>query len=199
MDHLEDRGKIFRVPGKGSFVAFQKITHHTTQIMSFTEKMKTQGLSVKTELIRKEIVNPGEEIATALQLAPPFKALKLQRLRIVKDEPLALQTAFMPAYMSTGFLKEDLESQSLNKLIQEKYHIRLLRSEIWIEAPIITRKEKKLLGNPPLSLFLAVVSVTYDQDNSPVRFTRGIFRGDRVRLKISDASVFDLKYSGLCG
>ena len=199
MDQLEDRGKIFRVPGKGSFVAHQKITHHTSQIMSFMEKMKAQGLSVKTQLIRKEIVKPSEEIATALKLAPPFKALKLQRLRIVKDEPLALQTAFMSADMFTGFLKEDLESQSMNKLFQEKFNISLSRSEIWIEAPIITREEKKLLGNPPLSLFLAVVSVTYDQDNKPVRFTRGIFRGDRVRLRISDASLFDLNYSGLRG
>ena len=199
MDQLEDRGRIFRVPGKGSFVAFQKITHHTNQIMSFTEKMKAQGLSVKTQLILKEIVNPGEEIASVLRLAAPFKALKLQRVRIVNDEPLALQTAFMSADMFTGFLKEDLESHSLNKLFQEKLNIRLSRSEIWIEAPIITRREKKLLGNPPLSLFLAVVSVTYDQNDKPVRFTRGIFRGDRVKLKISDASVFDLNYSGFHG
>ncbi|PIZ19950.1 MAG: hypothetical protein COY50_07355 [Deltaproteobacteria bacterium CG_4_10_14_0_8_um_filter_43_12] len=41
MDQLTDRGKIFRVPGKGSLVSFPKILHQTSQILSFTEKMVT--------------------------------------------------------------------------------------------------------------------------------------------------------------
>ncbi|MEK7826404.1 MAG: GntR family transcriptional regulator, partial [Thermodesulfobacteriota bacterium] len=93
MDQLADRGKIFRVPGKGSFVAFPKISHQTSQILSFSEKMKAQGLEVETKLILKEIIEPGEEIAAALKLTKPARALMIQRLRIVKGEPMALQTA----------------------------------------------------------------------------------------------------------
>ena len=53
MDQLAERGRIFRVPGKGSFVAFPKISHQTSQVLSFTEKMKAQGLSVETRVILK--------------------------------------------------------------------------------------------------------------------------------------------------
>jgi GntR family transcriptional regulator len=197
MDQLEDRGKIFRVPGKGSFVAFPKISHQTSQILSFTEKMKAQGLDVETKLILKEVTDPGEEIASILQLAKPACALKIQRLRIVKGEPLVLQTAFMPATICENLMKEDLESKSLNRLFLDQCNIRLSRSDIWVEAPIISKEEKKLLGNPRIPLFLAVVGVTFDQYDKPVRFSRGVFRGDRVRLKISDSSVFDLDYSSL--
>lgn len=199
MDQLTDRGKIFRVPGKGSFVAFPKISHQASHILSFSEKMKAQGLEVQTKLILKEIIEPSEEIAAALKLTKQARALKIQRLRIVKGEPMALQTAFMPANLCENLMKEDLESQSLNRLFQEQCNIRLSRSDIWIEAPIITKKEQKLLGNPRVPLFLAVVGVTFDQNDKPVRFSRGVFRGDRVRLKISDMGGFDLNYTGLLG
>lgn len=199
MDQLADRGKIFRVPGKGSFVAFPKILHQPSHVLSFTEKMKAQGLDVETKLILKEIINPGEEIAAALKLANTAGALKIQRLRMVKGEPIVLQTAFMPANVCENLMKEDLETQSLNRLFQEQCNIHLSRSDIWIEAPIVSKKEKKLLGNPHIPLFLAVVGVTFDQHDQPVRFSRGIFRGDRIRLKISDSAVFELDYSGLLG
>ncbi|MBA3036390.1 MAG: GntR family transcriptional regulator [Desulfobacterium sp.] len=197
MDLLTDRRKIFRVPGKGSFVAFPKITQQTSQVLSFTEKMTAQGLEVETKLIEKEVIEPSEEVSLALQLTKPARALKIQRLRIVKGEPMVLQTAFMPANICTNLIKEDLETKSLNRLFEEQFNIRLSRSEVWIEAPIISRREQKLLGNPRVPLFWAVVGVTFDQYDKPVRFSRDVFRGDRVRLKISDSSVFELNYSCL--
>jgi GntR family transcriptional regulator len=199
MDQLTDRGKVFRVPGKGSFVSFPKISHQTSQILSFTEKMKAQGLEVETRLILKEMIDPNEETSAALKLFPTERVLKVQRLRIVKGEPLALQTSFMPPAFCKGLVNEDLESESLNHLLQEQCDIRLSRSDVWIEAPIISRKEKQLLGNPRVPLFLAVVGLTFDQHGDPVRFSRGVFRGDRIRLKISDSSVFELDYSLLLG
>ncbi|MCG6538408.1 MAG: GntR family transcriptional regulator, partial [Syntrophales bacterium LBB04] len=189
MDQLSDRGRIFRVPGKGSFVSFPKISHDTSQILSFTEKMKAQGLNVTTKLISKEIVAPTEEIAAALKLATSGRLLEIQRLRIVQGEPLALQTASMPANICENLMQEDLESTSLN-LILERCNVRLSRNDVWIEAPMISPWERQLLGNPPVPTFLAVVGLTFDQHDNPVRFSRGIFRGDRVRLKIGKSNVF---------
>jgi GntR family transcriptional regulator len=199
MDQLADRGRIFRVPGKGSFVSFPKILHQTSHILSFAEKMKAQGFEVETKLIAKEIVEAKEEISAALKLPKSARVLKIQRLRIVKGEPLVLQTAFMSSNLCENLMKEDLESKSLNNLIQEQCHIRLSRSDIWVEAPMVPPKERKLLGNPHVPLFLAVVGLTFDQYDEPVRFSRGIFRGDRVRLKISESGVFELDSSSLLG
>ena len=169
--------------------------------MGFSEKMRAQGLEVKTRLILRELIEPNEEIATALKLSGMDRVLKIQRLRMVKDEPMALQTSFMPLSISEGLLNEDLESKSLNHLIQERCNIRLARSDVWIEAPICisSRKEQQLLGEPRIPLFLAVVGLTFDPYNQPIRFSRGVFRGDRVRLKISDSSAFELDYSTLLG
>ncbi|MEI7671868.1 MAG: GntR family transcriptional regulator [Deltaproteobacteria bacterium] len=195
MDQLADRGNILRVPGKGSFVSFPKISHNASQVLSFSEKMKAQGLDVVTKLIRGEIIEPTEEIMAALQLSKMERVLKIQRLRIVKGEPLALQTAFMPANICGELMKADLESESLNYLLREKCNIQLLRSDILIEAPILSTTERQLLGNPHAAVFLAVVGLTFNQHDKPIRFSRGIFRGDRVRLKISDLSVLELNYS----
>lgn len=199
LDQLTDRGRIFRVPGKGSFVAFPKISHPTSQILGFSDKMRAQGLDVKTRLILREIIEPGEEITAALKLTRTDRVMKIQRLRIVRDEPMVLQTSYMPLNLCECLLQEDLESTSLNQLIQERCQIRLSRSEVWVESPIISRKEQQLLGDPRVPLFLAVVGLTFNQHDEPIRFSRGVFRGDRVRLKISDSSAFELDYSSLLG
>lgn len=197
MDHLTDHGKIFRVPGKGSFVSFPKISHQTSQILSFTEKMKAQGLEVETRLLAKKLIRPDDEIVSALKLSKNARVLMIQRLRIVKGEPLALQTAFMPASICEDLLGEDLETKSLNLLLRERCGIRLSRSDVWIEAPVISRREQIMLGDPQVPLFLAIVGITFDQDGRPVRYSRGVFRGDRVRMKISDIGLFELDYAHL--
>ncbi len=199
LDQLTDRGRIFRVPGKGSFVSFPKISHLTSQILGFSEKMRAQGLDVKTRLILREIIEPCEEIASALKLTRADRVMRIQRLRIVRDEPMVLQTSYMPLNLCECLMQEDLESTSLNQLIQERCRIRLSRSEVWVESPIISRKEQQLLGDPRVPLFLAVVGLTFNQHDEPIRFSRGVFRGDRVRLKISDSSAFELDYSSLLG
>lgn len=192
MDQLADRGIIYRVPGKGSFVAFRKISHPTSQLLSFSEKMKAQGLDVETKLIQQSMVEPDGDIASMLHLSPGGRVLKIQRLRIVLGEPMALQTSYVPEVLGRVLMEEDFETTSLNQLMQEKCNVLLSRSDVWIEAPILSHKEKKLLGNQRLPLFLAVVSLTYDQSDNPVRFSRGVFRGDRVRLKISNSNDFEL-------
>jgi GntR family transcriptional regulator len=192
MDQLADRGIIYRVPGKGSFVAFRKISHPTSQLLSFSEKMKAQGLEVETKLIQQTTVEPDGDIASMLRLSSRDRVLMIQRLRIVLGEPMALQTSYIPKSIGWNLMGEDLASTSLNQLMHEKCNIFLSRSDVWIEAPILSRKEKKLLGSQSMPLFLALVSLTYDQNNNPVRFSRGVFRGDRVRLKISNSNVFEL-------
>ena len=199
MDQLSDRGTIFRVPGKGSFVSFPKISHPASQVLSFSEKMRAQGLDVETKLISREVIEPGEEIAGFLNIAPQEPVMRIQRLRSVKGEPMALQTSFLPLRLCRVLLTEDLESASLNQLLRERCDIRMSRSDVWIEAPVISRRERVLLGNPRLPLFLAVLGLSYSQQNQPVRFSRGVFRGDRVRMKISDSIVFEFGHPGLPG
>ncbi len=192
MDQLADRGKIIRIPGKGSYVAFQKISHSTSQLLSFSEKMKSQGLTLETKLIQRSWVDPGGDVAAMLRLASGERVLKIQRLRIVLGEPMALQTSYIPEAIGRDLMQEDLAMASLNQLMQDRCHLLLSRSDVWVEAPILSRKEKSLLGSRGVPLFLAVVGLTYDQDDRPVRFSRGVFRGDRVRLKISNSNEFQL-------
>ena len=149
MDQLTDRGKIFRVPGKGSFVSFPKISHDTSQILSFTEKMKAQGLDVVTKLIQKELIEPNEEIAAALKLARKDRVLKIQRLRIVKGEPLALQTAFMPSNICGNLMKEDLETKSLNYLIREQCQHPVVAERHLDRGADYLPKGKAAAGEPP--------------------------------------------------
>ena len=125
--------------------------------------------------------------------------MKIQKLQIVESEPMALQTSFMPLNLCKNLLTEGFESTSLSDLLQEQCNIQFSRSDVWVEAPIVNRKERALLGNPRISLFLARMRLTFNQRGEPVRFSRGIFRGDRVRLKVSDSGVFELDYSHLLG
>jgi DNA-binding GntR family transcriptional regulator len=103
----------------------------------------------------------------------------------------------MPARICKNILREDIETKSLNLLLRERCGIQLSRSDVWIEAPLISKREQKILGDPKVPLFLAIVGITFDQDGRPIRYSRGVFRGDRVRMKISDIGLCELDYAHL--
>ena len=73
--------------------------------------------------------------------------------------------------------------------------------EFWMGSPAGIGKDNE---RPRHRVFIDAFymdehEVTFDQYDQPVRFSRGVFRGDRVRLKISDTGVFELDYSNLLG
>lgn len=194
LDRLTYNGKIIRIPGKGTFVARPKIEHELSQLMSFSEKIKAKGLSIRTKLVRKRVIQAKGFLREKLKLQKDEKIIEIKRLRFVEDEPLVLQICFLPYNRCRAVLDENLETESLKRLLNQKCGIKLYRSEVTIEPIDPSSEDKMLMDGDNNSMYILVEGLTYDQNDHPIRFSQGIYRGDRVRLKLTTTESFDIQY-----
>lgn len=95
---LEREGYLERKRGKGTTVIYQpKIEEELLGIVSFTEEMKSRGLTPGTSYAHIEKVKVDKDVATILKIKENSEALLLKRVRTSNDIPMA--------YFETYFVK----------------------------------------------------------------------------------------------
>lgn len=184
MDDLLREGFIFRVPGKGTFVARQKIVEKLTELVGFTKDMERKGCTPSTKVLKKRVVYPPRKIRELLRLEKGEKTLLLKRVRYASGEPMALQTAYIPLKFFPGIEEVDFEKESLYDTFKK-----FGRPPVWakqdMEATLIRDGEQtRLLGVASGSAGMLSERLTYDLEGNPIEFTVTLFRGENYRFTV---------------
>ncbi|HEV2128286.1 MAG TPA: GntR family transcriptional regulator [Thermomicrobiales bacterium] len=179
---LEREGVLVARPGVGTFVAAPKLTYDALHLVGFAEETMRHGGAVASSVIELGIGAPPAPIQVALRLSRGETAVKIVRLRAAGDDPLLLETSYLPADRCAGIEQEDLESQSLYTLLETRYGLRLMRATQTIEASAASEFEANLFGVADGAPVLVVEGVAYTVDDQPVECFRAVYRADRVSL-----------------
>jgi len=181
---LEAEGYIYRVQGKGSFVAEPKVRQGLLWLTSFTEDTRGRGMRAGAKVLRAEVVK-DERVARRLGLDPAEEFVMLQRLRLADGKPMALETSYLRRHFCPGLEKYDFTDRSLYRTLQEEYGLRLGRAEQTVEAKVADEFEAELLGVKPGTPMLSMERITYlDDGQTPIEFVRSVYRGDRYKLYV---------------
>jgi hypothetical protein len=71
---------------------------------------------------------------------------------------------------------------SLYKTLREAYGIQLTRAEDVVDTALASPREADRLGVDPGVPLLAIHRTAFDGDDTPIEYTRSVFRGDRFRF-----------------
>ncbi len=96
INNLVAEGRLYRVPGKGTFVARPKI-EMPLRLASFTEDMQARGLTPEASDLERRLVPAGAPTARALGLGPGERVHLIARLRTADSVPMAVERSFIPA------------------------------------------------------------------------------------------------------
>jgi len=179
---LERDGLIYRAKGRGSFIAPPKLRQQITELTSFTQDMHERGVRSGSRVLRQEMYPVSEATAQRLQIPPQTPVFCLKRVRLVNDEPLALETAHLNFDGCEVLLEEDFENQSLYAILAARYGITPFQAEQGHEASIARPREAKLLHLQPGDPVMYIYRVTYDTDQHPFEVTQCVYRGDKYRF-----------------
>lgn len=185
IDLLAREGLLQRDQGRGTFVSRPKLRLGVMQLTSFTEDMLERNLKPSSKLLRRSIEIPPEQVADALGLAPGEKAILIERLRFADDTPMALNTSYFVLALCPGLAQEDVESQSIYWLLENKYGLRIARAEQTIRATSASHQEAVLLAVPPGAPLLVVEGVAIAEDERRVEYLRSIYRSDRYEFTVN--------------
>jgi len=183
VDRLVAEGALYRVPGRGTFVARAKIVM-PLRLTSFTQDMRARGLAPGAVDIGRGTVAASEVVAGSLGLAPGDPVHLVERLRTADGEPMAIERAHLPARVTPGLLDETLEDRSLYAVLQEKFGLLLDTGEQTIEAVTAAASDARLLGVSRGSPVLLLVRRSFAGD-LPVEYVTSTYRGDRYQLRVS--------------
>lgn len=81
LNQLVNEEPLFRVPGKGTFVAHRKITARSPAYMGLREQLERMGYATTTKVLSSAVVPADARLAVRLQVGAGSPVHRLQRLR----------------------------------------------------------------------------------------------------------------------
>ncbi len=181
LGRLADRGLLVREQGRGTFVSEPKLVQSLSRLSGFYDQMISQGIVPTSRLLSGEQILASTALAQVLDLRIGEPLYKVVRLRLGGGVPLALETSFFPARLVPGLLEQDLERNSIYRLM-ERYDARPVRAVQSLEPVPARDQDAELLEIPAGSPVMLVERTSWDARDRAVEYAKDIYRGDRSRF-----------------
>lgn len=119
-----------------------------------------------------------------LELPAEGRVYRVERLRVVQEEPMSIQTAYLPAHLFPELEKHDL-SMPLYRLCEDVYNQRLWTGRQILRARTATPYEARLLCIPKNAAVMYAERITYSAAGNAVEYLEAVWRGDRYDFKVT--------------
>ncbi|GGI08404.1 GntR family transcriptional regulator [Egicoccus halophilus] len=181
VDELVREGRLVRRQGAGTFVAAPKIAA-SLHVSSFSEDMRRRGHVPHSRTVAFEEMFAGPQLGRRLDVSPGARVLRVERLRLADEAPMAIETLHVPTDLVPGLSGEDLVDASFYELLSTRHGIVLARGLQEIEPTVTDERESALLEVPLHSPAFLFERTSWDGQGRTVEFVRSVYRGDRYRL-----------------
>jgi GntR family transcriptional regulator len=180
---LAAEGVVERVQGRGTFVAEARVAQ-ASALSSFTEDMRTRGLTPGSRVLAQEVVPAAEEIAGRLGVQAGAPVVRVRRVRSADGEPMAVEEAFLPVDRFPGLERADLGERSLFGVLEQDWGVSLTFGDQQVVAVEIVGEDANLLRVAPGRAGLLFRTVLRDDEEEAVGYSWSLFRGDRYEIRL---------------
>lgn len=180
---LTNLGYIEGRPGKGTVVIFSKINENQKRIVSFSEEMKQQGISMATSLCKAEEGIPTKDVAALLGLKKDERCFILTRVRNAGNMPLVYSITYIPLSWQLP-LDESLYKESLYEFLAKKQGIIVSGGHETFEAMLASNELANFLGIKEGSQIMQRTRISYDCNKNLIEYTYAYYRGDRYKYSV---------------
>lgn len=182
INELSRLGYITRRQGQGTFVMRTQELLDAAQLSSFSEDMTRRGLQ------------PGSKVLSLNKERSQGEALKhfggsvkqvwrLHRLRLGNNEPISLQTSYLPVDESNIQLSgERLTNTSLYELLERDYGLIMSSADEVFSAMNATAEQAKFLGVKTGTALFCVDRYAFTQTGKPLEYVHIAYRADKCKF-----------------
>lgn len=181
VDELVATGLLVREHGRGMFVARAKITQELAPDRDSHRLPQASG-TWASRVLDFSTVRAGARVGRRLRISPAAQITYIARLRLVDDEPMAIEYLHVPAVLVPGLRPADMESGDFYDLLRDRHGVRVHEAVQSIEPTVTNEEEARLIGVPVLSPALLFERLTRDAAGRPVEYVHSVYRGDRYRI-----------------
>lgn len=183
---LERDGMIFRIPGKGSYVAKpkEKATQELARLQGFAEAMEQQGYSARNRVVGLASLPADEEIAERLRIPVGTTVTEIRRVRYLDETPISFDITYVGHELGQRLAREDLAGRDIFLILEKDYGIPLCHADQCIQALAADDVLTDYLDVEPGSPILHIERLAFSQNGEPVEFDYIYYRGDAFRYRL---------------
>lgn len=183
--NLVNEGIVYREQGKGTFVSVPKEKQEISKLKGFTEEMEDKGVKSQTKILSFKVKLATKQIKKTLEMEEiQTQLIEVKRVRFSNDEPLAIETVWLPHNIFNDMTADMIEGKSLYSIFRDEYGINPIKAKQTIEPIILNEYECNLLNQKPGSIALMFKRTTYTKEGTPIEYTNAIYRSDRYKYEI---------------
>jgi GntR family transcriptional regulator len=186
LDHLESAGLIERRSGRGSIVLPPKVDQPLNLLTSFGEDMRARGLRPGYRDVDTEVLPAVAEVAAALGVEPHTSVLRVSRLHLADDDPIALSSSYLAPAAVPAETPVDAESlsTSLYTWLETERGVRIAEGTEVIESDVADAETAARLQVDVGAAVLVARRTARDSTGTPVEYAVRRYRADRYRYRI---------------
>ncbi|MCO5198246.1 MAG: GntR family transcriptional regulator [Anaerolineae bacterium] len=182
---LEGEGLIVKRKGRGTFIAEPKIGESLFQeLTGFYQDMSRRGHEPTSQVLKQAIIPASQKVAAFLQIEPETPVIRIDRVRYVNDEPIVFVTTYLPHALCPALVEADLTNRSLYAWLEDTYGLQIERGHRVLEAIVAGEYEARLLEINEGAPLIALESISFLQDGTPLEYYTALHRGDRSRFEV---------------
>lgn len=184
---LVQEGKLYRIKGKGTFVAKSKLNQDfVMRLESYNHQMARLGKRPSTEVLDFKLGVTPANVAEALQIKTKDPIIFLQRKRFADDAPIVVLKTYLPMPMCAFVLDHNFTTESLYDVLEEhgpefKVHHVVRVAEAIKASPVVAKHLCIKTGDP----ILYFTSTAYTAAGIPIEYSRAFYRGDSNRFEMT--------------
>jgi len=180
---LVQDGLLFRVPGKGTFLAPVKISAVSPAYAGVREQLEAMGYQTSTELLGIDREMPSVKVRKKLRLLDGQEVYAVHRVRSVQGEPISLHHSYVPAHLAPDLDQLDVVKEQLCVLLELNFSLAMKHVEENLEAASVTTEESRLLQMREGQSVLLLEDLISDVQGTPFEYSSIVFRGDKISLR----------------
>jgi GntR family transcriptional regulator len=147
--------------------------------------MANAGIKASSRVLRLETVTAPDWLAEILQLSANSKVLRVDRLRLGNDEPVAFDITWLPMMYGQLMNKDKLEQTSIYNLLEKDFDIPILRGHYQISAELSDSDCSGYLNIDEGSPLLLISRTSFTIGEKPVYFQKRLYKSDKVRYEMT--------------
>jgi len=181
---LQKEGLIFKIHGKGTFVAKPKAFQNVSRLQGFAEAMSSMGYEIINKLQDLSVIAANPTIAARLHIAEGTPVTEIKRVRLLNREPVSLEITYVAEHVGKQLQKADLVTRDIFLILENDLQLSLGRADLSIDAILADEDLATALDVAEGAPILRIERLTHDADGHPIDFEYLYFRGDAFQYRL---------------
>jgi len=182
---LEQEGMVFKIAGKGCYVAKVKPAQQLAHLQGFAEAMNSKGYEACNRVLSIQTIAATPAVARCFAIQPASSMVEMRRVRYLDRIPVSVDVTYFHPDLGMRLAREDLVTRDIFLILENDYGIALGRADLSIEATVADTTLAAELDIQPGAALLALERLTFTREGEPLELDYIHYRGDRFRYQLS--------------